>query len=101
MRKSTNNCYLLVYRVIVDQVTLQKTSELLQRKVYYSLVDFDNHLDNISLDWKNESLNKQINDAHFNEKKKIIKIRLYYKKFNQDFYNDMNFNWYILRTMLE
>lgn len=33
------------------------------QKAYYDLVDFDNHLDNISLDWKNVNLNDQIDDV--------------------------------------
>lgn len=47
-------------RVTVEDETLEATSSLLEDKIYYDLVDFDNHLDNISLDWKNLSLNKQI-----------------------------------------
>lgn len=47
-------------KVTVEEETLEATSSLLQDKVYYDLVDFDNHLDNIKLDWKNSSLNEQI-----------------------------------------
>lgn len=50
-------------RVQIDDSVLAKTSELLQQKAYYELVDFDNHLDNISLDWKNAALNDQIDDV--------------------------------------
>ena len=35
------------------------TSELIKRKTYQGLIDFDNHLDDITLDW----LNGAINDA--------------------------------------
>ena len=51
-------------RVTVDEDTLSRTSELLREKLYYDLVDFDNHLDNISLDWKNSSLNEEIGDEY-------------------------------------
>lgn len=35
---------------------------LLQQKAYNNLVDFDNHLDDISLDWMNVRLNKTIEE---------------------------------------
>jgi len=35
---------------------------LLQQKAYDNLVDFDNHLDDISLDWMNVRLNKTIEE---------------------------------------
>lgn len=50
-------------RVQIDDSVLAKTSELLLQKAYYDLVDFDNHLDNISCDWKNAALNDQIDDV--------------------------------------
>ncbi|XP_033340016.2 ER membrane protein complex subunit 8/9 [Megalopta genalis] len=43
---------------------------LLTAEMYKNLVDFDNHLDNISLDWQNNTLNKIIDGAakiHKNE----------------------------------
>lgn len=36
---------------------------LLKAEEYRNLVDFDNHLDNISLDWQNLKLNKVIDEA--------------------------------------
>jgi len=36
---------------------------LLKAEQYRDLVDFDNHLDNISLDWQNQKLNKIIDVA--------------------------------------
>ncbi|KAK7572159.1 hypothetical protein V9T40_014631 [Parthenolecanium corni] len=50
-------------KVQIDDSVLVKTSELMLQKAYYDLVDFDNHLDNISLDWKNVNLNDQIDDV--------------------------------------
>lgn len=40
---------------------------LLQQKAFRELVDFDNHLDDISLDWMNVKLNKDI-ESFLNEK---------------------------------
>ncbi|XP_060535852.1 ER membrane protein complex subunit 8/9 homolog [Cylas formicarius] len=40
--------------------TQQIISNLLQQNAYNDLVDFDNHLDDISLDWMNVKLNKEI-----------------------------------------
>ncbi|XP_032682911.1 ER membrane protein complex subunit 8 [Odontomachus brunneus] len=36
---------------------------LLKEEQYRNLVDFDNHLDNIALDWQNQELNKIIEDV--------------------------------------
>lgn len=36
---------------------------LLKEEEYRNLVDFDNHLDNIALDWQNQKLNKIIDEA--------------------------------------
>lgn len=36
---------------------------LLKQEAYRNLVDFDNHLDNIALDWQNQELNKIIDEA--------------------------------------
>lgn len=40
--------------------TLDACSILLSKRSYVDLVDFDNHLDDISLDWKNEQMNTEI-----------------------------------------
>ena len=40
--------------------TLNLTSELMEGKAYQSLVDFDNHLDDITLDWLNRDINRLI-----------------------------------------
>ncbi|EFN75526.1 ER membrane protein complex subunit 8/9 homolog [Harpegnathos saltator] len=41
---------------------------LLKEEQYRSLVDFDNHLDNIRLDWQNQKLNEVIEEAVDNYK---------------------------------
>jgi len=40
----------------VDSSALADASALLQSQAYRTLVDFDNHLDNITLDWKNTEI---------------------------------------------
>ncbi|XP_067002432.1 ER membrane protein complex subunit 8/9 homolog [Anabrus simplex] len=42
----------------VEGNSLDTTATLLQQRVQDELVDFDNHLDDISLDWKNLHINK-------------------------------------------
>ncbi|KAF5304099.1 hypothetical protein FQA39_LY01884 [Lamprigera yunnana] len=50
-------------RVILDpNHTLDVCTSLLEQRSYKSLVDFDNHLDDISLDWINYSINKEIDE---------------------------------------
>lgn len=39
---------------------LSCTSALLHSKTYRKLNDFDNHLDDISLDWSNQVINEEI-----------------------------------------
>ena len=41
---------------------LDVCSGLLERSGYNLIVDFDNHLDNISLDWMNPQLNEEIDN---------------------------------------
>lgn len=40
--------------------TLNLTSELMEAKAYQSLIDFDNHLDDITQDWLNRDINRLI-----------------------------------------
>jgi hypothetical protein len=35
---------------------------LMQRRVYEQLVDFDNHLDDLSQDWRNPNLNQEVEE---------------------------------------
>nr|BAN20869.1 conserved hypothetical protein [Riptortus pedestris] len=44
----------------VSENCLDAASELLQRQAFHELVDFDNHLDDISKDWRNPDLNRRI-----------------------------------------
>ncbi|KAF0759170.1 ER membrane protein complex subunit 8/9 isoform X1 [Aphis craccivora] len=40
--------------VQIENVTLAAASTVLQQQLYNNLVDFDNHLDNLALDWLNK-----------------------------------------------
>uniref|UniRef100_A0A6A7FZ41 ER membrane protein complex subunit 9-like n=2 Tax=Hirondellea gigas TaxID=1518452 RepID=A0A6A7FZ41_9CRUS len=44
--------------VIVDQSSLDTVSDLLRRRVFHEITDFDLHFDDITLDWANTNLNK-------------------------------------------
>ncbi|GLG99542.1 hypothetical protein R5R35_008365 [Gryllus longicercus] len=46
----------------VEKNALDVVAGLLQQRAYDELVDFDNHLDNISLSWKNPHFNKLVED---------------------------------------
>lgn len=41
---------------------LEVTASLLQQQEYEKLVDFDNHLDNIALDWRNKDINTTVDE---------------------------------------
>ncbi|XP_050300734.1 ER membrane protein complex subunit 8/9 homolog [Anthonomus grandis grandis] len=45
------------------KTTLESLKTLLQEKAYNDLIDFDNHLDDISLDWMNVELNKKVEES--------------------------------------
>ena len=47
-------------RCCTEDPALSKASTCLRSKSYKELVDFDNHLDDISLDWTNLHINKLI-----------------------------------------
>ena len=54
-------CYCLSNRHLVGgDAALVGSCELMRSKTYQTLVDFDNHLDDITLDWLNPHLNKVI-----------------------------------------
>ncbi|XP_074616949.1 ER membrane protein complex subunit 8-like isoform X2 [Acropora palmata] len=70
-----NNAFILVCYVLQDnkwkqsdkdlsldggEETLSLTTDLLDGKAYQSLVDFDNHLDDITQDWLNKDINKLV-----------------------------------------
>jgi Uncharacterised protein family (UPF0172) len=52
----------VVPRFSVEADSLDVTAALLQSRAYNQLIDFDNHLDNISLDWRNLQLNQDIKE---------------------------------------
>lgn len=47
------NYFNFIYSVQIESVALVAASAILQQQAYKHLVDFDNHLDNLSLDWLN------------------------------------------------
>lgn len=49
--------------VLSPSDTTNICSELLKQKAYSELVDFDNHLDDISRDWMNHDVNRLIEQA--------------------------------------
>ncbi|XP_006824746.2 ER membrane protein complex subunit 8-like [Saccoglossus kowalevskii] len=46
-----------------DEKCLAVSADLLRSKLYRDLSDFDNHLDDISLDWLNPDINSLINQC--------------------------------------
>nr|CAD7427179.1 unnamed protein product [Timema monikensis] len=42
--------------------SLDTAATLIQRQTYAELIDFDNHLDDISQDWRNPSLNLEVDE---------------------------------------
>lgn len=54
-----------VHRIVLESnQTLDICSALLEGKKYDNLVDFDNHLDNVKLDWKNPNINEEIEKCY-------------------------------------
>ena len=47
----------------VDGEILDVTAALLDQRAFKTLVDFDNHLDDVSQDWQNTALNKLIDEV--------------------------------------
>lgn len=50
--------------ILVDETSLSSVSTLIQRHVSQKLVDFDNHLDNLTADWTNSHLNEIIDKEY-------------------------------------
>lgn len=48
--------------ISLDSKTQSVAAALLQRRVYEQLVDFDNHLDDLSQDWRNLNLNQEVEE---------------------------------------
>ena len=51
-------CKIDVFRGCLESGTLAAISSLLATRAHRELIDFDNHLDNITLDWKNLQINE-------------------------------------------
>ena len=48
------------HRLTIENGSIQKSNDLIKTREYRQLFDFDNHLDDISCDWKNETINKLV-----------------------------------------
>jgi len=48
------------WNLIGEHISLSHVSKLIGLKTYKGLIDFDNHLDDISLDWLNTGINKVV-----------------------------------------
>jgi len=53
-------CWYGCVRVIVEDEAVEVVRSLIETRVYRDVVDFDSHLDDISLDWRNEHIDAQI-----------------------------------------
>jgi len=53
-------CVSLTDRVIVEDEAAEVARSLVETRAYRDVVDFDNHLDDISLDWRNVDIDAQI-----------------------------------------
>ncbi|XP_014277160.1 ER membrane protein complex subunit 8 [Halyomorpha halys] len=53
--------------VILEENCLDAVSTLLQKRAFNDLIDFDNHLDDLSKDWRNPELNERIEKATLSE----------------------------------
>ena len=47
-------------RVLQDKTVVSETLKMVRNKFDSQLVDFDNHLDNVRLDWTNSDLNRAL-----------------------------------------
>jgi len=56
--------HLAAKSIQVDEDTLALTSIMVQRKIYKDLVDFDNHLDDLTQDYLNVEINMEISDQN-------------------------------------
>ena len=50
----------LLFQVALEEGTLEAVSHLLAKKKHLQLVDFDNHLDELTEDYLNADLNEEI-----------------------------------------
>ena len=59
--KSTLNFHSLLYSSLIGgELALRTTGSLVENRLFEQLVDFDNHLDCIQLDWTNPAINRAI-----------------------------------------
>ena len=50
----------MCYRISAEKGAAEISFSLIKSRAYRSLVDFDNHLDDISVNWQNQEINEQI-----------------------------------------
>lgn len=50
------------FSITLDSKAQSVAASLLQKRVYEQLVDFDNHLDDLSQDWRNLNLNQEVEE---------------------------------------
>lgn len=50
----------MFYRISAEKDAADISFSLIKSRAYRSLVDFDNHLDDISASWQNHEINEQI-----------------------------------------
>lgn len=55
--------FFCIHRCLADDEILSIVSQLMMGKAYPSLVDFDNHLDELHLDWLNPEINRVVDNA--------------------------------------
>ena len=56
-------CSVFVFRETLEAGVLEIAASLVHSKSHLDLVDFDNHLDNICLDWSNPDINDMLSHA--------------------------------------
>lgn len=52
----------LLFSKLIDDDTLKVVKRLVEQRFHEQLVDFDNHLDDVTLDWTNPDITKAISD---------------------------------------
>ena len=50
------NAFVYIFSLPLEQGALEASAHSIKNGEFRNLVDFDNHLDNISLDWRNRDL---------------------------------------------
>ena len=52
----------LLFSKLIENDTLKVAKRLVEQRFHEQLVDFDNHLDDVTLDWTNPDITKAISD---------------------------------------